>query len=71
MTLKGHKAHFNIKFLKGYGHSISVNHSKIVLKSNHDPFSKPESEEWFVKNMPQLLVERMDHDNLSGLSLNL
>jgi len=52
MTLKGHKAHFNVKFLKGYGHSISVNNSKIVLKSNHDPFSEPEKEEWFVKNMP-------------------
>jgi len=52
MTLKGHKPHFNIKFLKGYGHSISVNNSKIVLKSNHDPFSEPEKEEWFVKNMP-------------------
>jgi len=52
LTLKGHKAHFNIKFLKGYGHSISVNNSKIILKDCHDPFSKPTTEEWFVKNMP-------------------
>lgn len=52
MTLKGHKAHFNVKFLKSYGHSISVKNSKIILKDNHDPFSKPTSEEWFVKNMP-------------------
>jgi len=52
MTLKGHKNHFNVKFLKGYGHSISVKNSKIILKSTHDPFSKPEIESWFVQNMP-------------------
>ncbi|MDH5463585.1 MAG: CRISPR-associated endonuclease Cas1 [Nitrosopumilus sp.] len=52
MTLKNRKNHYNIKFLKGYGHSISVKNSKIILKSNHDPFSEPISEEWFVKNMP-------------------
>jgi len=23
VTLKGHKSHFNVKFLKGFGHSIS------------------------------------------------
>jgi len=52
LTLKGHKPHFNVKFLKGYGHSISIKESKIILKDNHDPFSKPTTEEWFVKNMP-------------------
>ena len=52
MTLKNHKNHYNVKFLKGYGHSISVKNSKIILKDNHDPFSEPETEEWFVKNMP-------------------
>jgi len=52
MTLKGQRNHYNIKFLKGYGHSISVKNSKIILKSNHDPFSESEQEEWFVKNMP-------------------
>jgi len=52
MTLSGHKAHFNVKFLKGYGHSISVKDSKIILKDCHDPFSQPTTEEWFVKNMP-------------------
>ena len=45
MTLKGHKPHFNIKFLKGYGFSINVKDSKIILKNNFDPFSEPESEE--------------------------
>ena len=46
------QSHHNIKFLKGYGHSISVKDSKIILKDNHDLFSKPTQEEWFVKNMP-------------------
>ena len=52
MTLKGQKNHYNAKFLKGYGFSINVKDSKIILKDCHDPFSKPEKEEWFVKNMP-------------------
>ena len=44
--------HYNVKFLKGYGHSISVNNSQIILKDCHDPFTKATTEEWFVKNMP-------------------
>ena len=52
MTLKGHKPHFNIKFLKGYGHSISVKDSKIILKNNYDPFSDCSTEEGFIRNMP-------------------
>ncbi len=52
MTLAGKKNHYNVKFLKGYGHSISVKNSKIILKDCHDPFTEPETEEWFVKNMP-------------------
>ncbi len=45
MTLAGNKNHYNIKFLKGYGHSISVKNSKIILKDCHDPFSEPDTEE--------------------------
>ena len=52
MTLKGKQNHYNIKFLKGYGFSINVKDSKIVLKNNYDPFKEPEVEEWYVKNMP-------------------
>ena len=52
MTLKGKTNHYNVKFLKGYGFSINVKNSKIVLKSNYDPFKEPEVEEWYVKNMP-------------------
>jgi len=52
MTLKGKHNHYNVKFLKGYGFSVSVKDSKIVLKNCYNPFSKPDVEEWFVRNMP-------------------
>lgn len=52
MTLKGHKSHFNVKFLKGYGLSVSLKNNKIILKDGYNPFAKSESEEWFIKNMP-------------------
>ena len=48
MTLKGQRNHYNVKFLKGYGHSISVKNLKIILKDCHDPFSEPKEEEWFL-----------------------
>jgi CRISPR-associated protein Cas1 len=38
MTLKGGTNHFNVKFLKGYGFSIKMKDSKIVLKNCSDPF---------------------------------
>jgi len=50
--LIGQKNHYNIKFLKGYGHSISVKDSKIILKDCHDPFSEPIIEEWYPNKMP-------------------
>ncbi len=49
MTLKGQTNHYNIKFLKGYGFSIKVKDSKIVLKNCYDPFSEPQIEEWLLK----------------------
>lgn len=52
MTQKRHSNHYNVKFLKGYGHSISVKNSKIILKDNHDPFSPPTIEEWHPNRMP-------------------
>ena len=52
MTLKGKQSHFNVKFLKGYGFSVSVKDNKLVLKNNYDPFKKAESEEWFINNLP-------------------
>ena len=50
--MQDQKNHYNVKFLKGYGHSISVKNSKLILKSNHDPFSTPEIEEWHPNRMP-------------------
>lgn len=41
-----------MKFLKGYGHSISVKNSKIILKNCADPFSTPSIEEWLPNRMP-------------------
>ncbi|SHO47084.1 CRISPR-associated endonuclease Cas1 [Nitrosotalea sinensis] len=52
MTLRGKRNHYNVKFLKGYGFSIKVKDSKIVLKNCSDPFKEPEIEEWYVNNMP-------------------
>jgi len=71
LTLKGERNHYNVKFLKGYGHSISVKNSKIVLKSNHDPFSEPQSEEWFVKNMPyeKIVLQGKGYVSTEALSL--
>ncbi len=48
MALKGNHNHYNVKFLKGYGHSISVKDSKIILKNCYDPFSKPSVSNWFA-----------------------
>ncbi len=52
MTIIGKQNHYNIKILKGYGFSISVKDSKIILKNCADPFKEPEVEEWYVNNMP-------------------
>lgn len=51
-TIKEKRNHYNIKFLKGYGHSISVKDSKIILKNCADPFSPPNIEQWSVNRMP-------------------
>ena len=52
MIVNSRRNHYNVKFLKGYGHSISVKNSKIILKNCADPFSPPEIEEWYVNRMP-------------------
>lgn len=71
MTLKDQKNHYNIKFLKGYGHSISVKNSKIILKDNHDLFSEPEIEQWPVKNMPyeKIVLSGKGYISTEALSL--
>lgn len=53
MTLKHHKNHYNVKFLSGYGLSLSLKDNKIQLKNGTYPYSdKTDSEEWFITNMP-------------------
>jgi len=71
MTLKGQKNHYNVKFLKGYGHSISVKDSKIILKDCHDPFSEPQIESWYVKNMPyeKIVLQGKGYISTEALSL--
>jgi len=53
MTLKNHKNHYNVKLLRGYGVSISLKNSKIILKNgSHDITGESQKEEWFVNRMP-------------------
>ncbi|MCH9041801.1 MAG: hypothetical protein QQN64_04420 [Nitrosopumilus sp.] len=45
--------HYNVKLLRGYGVSISLKNSKIILKNgSHDVTGEYEQEEWFVNRMP-------------------
>jgi len=45
--------HYNVKLLRGYGVSISLKNSKIILKNGtHDVTGESEKEEWFVNKMP-------------------
>lgn len=51
MTLRNHKNHYNVKFLSGYGLSVSLKDNKILLKNGTYPYSDvPEQEEWFITN---------------------
>lgn len=71
MTLKDQHNHYNVKFLKGYGHSISVKDSKIILKNCFDPFSEPIIESWHVKNMPyeKIVLQGKGYISTEALSL--
>jgi CRISPR-associated protein Cas1 len=71
MTVKGRQNHYNVKFLKGYGFSISVKNSKIVLKNTSDPFKEPEVEEWYVNNMPYEKIVMSGKGYLSTEALGL
>ena len=70
LTLK--RNHYNVKLLRGYGVSISLKDSKIILKNGrHDVTGKPESEEWFVNNMPyeKIVVSGKGYLSTEALSL--
>ena len=71
MTLKGKTNHYNIKLLRGYGFSIKVKDSKIILKNCSDPFKEPEVEEWYVNNMPyeKIVMSGKGYVSTEALSL--
>ena len=71
MTLVGKQNHYNVKFLKGYGFSIKVKDSKIVLKNCSNPFQEPEVEEWFVNNMPYEKIVMSGKGYISTEALSL
>jgi CRISP-associated protein Cas1 len=53
MTLKGHKNHYNVKLLRGYGASISLRNHKVCLKGGKDVFTgQQDVEEWFITQIP-------------------
>ena len=53
MNFQGRRNHYNVKLLRGYGVSISLKNSKIILKNgSHDVTGEYEQEEWFVNRMP-------------------
>ena len=65
------RQHFHVKFLKGYGFCIKVKDSKIILKNCYDPFSEPEIESWFVKDMPYDRIVLQGKGYISTESLSL
>lgn len=72
MTLKGKQNHYNVKFLKGYGHSVSLKDNKIILKNGLNPFSdKQEKEEWFITNLPyeKIVLSGKGYISTEALSL--
>jgi len=53
LTTSSRRNHYNVKLLRGYGVSISLKNSKIILKNGtHDVTGEQEKEEWFINQMP-------------------
>ena len=72
MTVKGQKNHYNVKFLKGYGFSVTLKDSKLVLKDGKNPFSdQQEQEEWFITNLPyeKIVLSGKGYISTEALSL--
>lgn len=72
MTLSGKKNHYNVKFLKGYGHSVSLKDNKIILKNGLNPFSDTQDrEEWFITNLPyeKIVLSGKGYISTEALSL--
>ena len=66
MTLKGKQNHYNVKFLSGYGLSVSLKDNKIVLKNGTYPYSDTqEQEEWFITQLPYEKIVISGHGYVS------
>src|SRR3989475_11031213 len=64
--------HYNVKFLSGYGLSISLKDSKIILKNGTYPYSeKVEQEEWFITQLPyeKIVISGKGYISTEALSL--
>jgi len=72
LTLKGHKNHYNIKLLRGYGVSINIKNNKIILKNgSHDITGESEKEEWFVTKIPyeKIVISGKGYVSTEAISL--
>lgn len=72
MTVKGRKNHYNMKFLRGYGVSISIKSNKIILKNgSHDITGESEKEEWFVNKIPyeKIVISGKGYISTEAISL--
>jgi len=72
LTLLGHKNHYNIKLLRGYGVSINIKDNKIILKNgSHDITGKQEKEEWFVTKIPyeKIIISGKGYVSTEAISL--
>ena len=72
MTLNRKQNHYNVKFLKGYGHSVSLKDNKVILKNGKSPFSDNiEQEEWFITNLPyeKIVLSGKGYISTEALSL--
>ena len=53
LTTMGKKNHYNVKFLKGYGCSVTLKGNKVTLKNGNSPFcDSSDSETWYVTKIP-------------------
>jgi len=72
LTLKGHKNHYNIKLLRGYGVSINIKDNKIILKNGaNDITGESEKEEWFVTKIPyeKIVISGRGYVSTEAISL--
>jgi CRISPR-associated protein Cas1 len=72
VTVKGNKNHFNVKFLNGYGFSITLHKNKIILKDGQNILTKTHyTESWFVKEIPYEKIILSGNGYLSSNAISL